>query len=104
MVQYTPKLTFGPEVADWQERLNPERMRSGRAARAQMLMRKYGIVGVEMEAAGIYGVAAEFGVEALAICTVSDDITSGAALTSAERQSSFDEMIRLGLDTAIGAA
>jgi len=68
------------------------------------VMRKYRIVGVEMEAAGIYGVAAEFGVEALAICTVSDDITSGAALTSAERQTSFDEMIRLGLDTAIGAA
>ena len=68
------------------------------------VMRKYRIVGVEMEAAGIYGVAAEFGVEALAICTVSDDITSGAALTSAERQTSFDEMIRLGLDTAIGVA
>ncbi len=64
------------------------------------VMRKYRIVGVEMEAAGIYGVAAEFGVEALAICTVSDDITGGAALTSAERQTSFDEMIRLGLDTA----
>ena len=68
------------------------------------VMRKYHIVGVEMEAAGIYGVAAEFGVEALAICTVSDDITSGTALTSAERQTSFDKMIRLGLDTAIGAA
>jgi purine-nucleoside phosphorylase len=68
------------------------------------VMRKYHIVGVEMEAAGIYGVAAELGVSALAICTVSDDSTSGAALTSAERQTSFDEMIRLGLDTAVGAA
>jgi len=68
------------------------------------VMKKYGIVGVEMEAAGIYGVAAEFGAEALAICTVSDDIPGGAALTADERQSTFDEMIRLGLDTAIGAA
>jgi purine-nucleoside phosphorylase len=66
------------------------------------VMRKYRIAGVEMEAAGIYAVAAEFGVEALAICTVSDDITSGAALTAAERQTSFDEMILLGLDTAVG--
>ena len=41
-------------------------------------MRRYGIVGVEMEAAGSYGVAAECSVEALAICTVSDDITGGA--------------------------
>lgn len=68
------------------------------------VMRRYGIVGVEMEAAGIYGVAAEFSVEALAICTVSDDITGGAHLSSSERQTGFDEMIRLGLDTAAAGA
>ena len=38
------------------------------------VMEKYGILGVEMEAAGIYGVAAEFGAKALTICTVSDHI------------------------------
>ena len=43
MVQYSPKLTFGPETADWQERLNPDRMRRQRVERMQMLMRKYGI-------------------------------------------------------------
>ena len=43
MVQYSPKLTFGPEAADWQERFNPDRMRRQRFERAQMLMRKYGI-------------------------------------------------------------
>ena len=43
MTQYSPKLTFGPETADWQERLNPERMRRQRVERAQMLMRKHGI-------------------------------------------------------------
>jgi purine-nucleoside phosphorylase len=67
------------------------------------VMRKYGIVGVEMEAAGIYAVAAEHCAEALAICTVSDDIPGGGALTAAERQTGFDEMIRLALDTAVGA-
>ena len=46
MVQYSPKLTFGPETADWQERLNPDRMRRQRVERAQMLMRKYGIAAI----------------------------------------------------------
>jgi purine-nucleoside phosphorylase len=36
------------------------------------VMEKYGILGVEMEAAGIYGVGVR--AKALAICTVSDHI------------------------------
>ena len=62
---------------------------------------KYNVYGVEMEAAGIYPIAAEHGVEALAICTVSDDIPSGAALSSDERATTFDEMINVALATAI---
>ena len=65
------------------------------------VMSKYNILGIEMEAAGIYTLAAELGAEALAICTVSDDIRAGTELTSAERQSSLDDMIRLALDTAL---
>lgn len=61
------------------------------------VLEKYNILGVEMEAAGIYGVAAEYGVKALAMCTVSDHIRTGEALSSEERQLSFDEMIRLAL-------
>ena len=64
-------------------------------------MAKYNIYGVEMEAAGMFPIAAEHGVEALAICTVSDDIPSGAALTSDERATTFDEMISVALETAI---
>ena len=64
-------------------------------------MAKYGIYGIEMEAAGIYPIAAEYGAEALAICTVSDDIPSGAALSSDERATTFDEMIVVALETAI---
>lgn len=67
------------------------------------VMKKYNILGVEMEAAGIYTLAVEFGAEALAICTVSDDIVTGAALTAAERQTSFDDMIQLALDTALAS-
>jgi len=64
-------------------------------------MATYNVYGLEMEAAGIYPIAAENDAEALAICTVSDDIPSGKALTSEERQTSFDEMILVALETAI---
>ncbi|MDX1506817.1 MAG: purine-nucleoside phosphorylase [Woeseiaceae bacterium] len=63
-------------------------------------MAKYNVYGVEMEAAGIFPIAAEHGVEALAICTVSDDIPSGDALTTEERATTFDEMITVALETA----
>ncbi len=61
------------------------------------LMERNNILGVEMETAGIYAIAAELGAEALAICTVSDDIKTGAKLSSEERQTSFDAMIELAL-------
>jgi purine-nucleoside phosphorylase len=64
-------------------------------------MAKYNVYGVEMEAAGIYAIAAEHDVEALAICTVSDDIVTGDALSSDERQTTFDEMILVALQTAV---
>jgi purine-nucleoside phosphorylase len=60
---------------------------------------KYDVLGVEMEAAGMYTIAAEHGVEALAICTVSDDIRTGKALSSDERATTFDEMIMIALET-----
>lgn len=62
---------------------------------------KYNVYGVEMEAAGIFAIAAENNVEALAICTVSDDIVTGNALSSDERATTFDEMILVGLETAV---
>jgi purine-nucleoside phosphorylase len=61
---------------------------------------KYDVLGVEMEAAGMYPIAAELGAEALAICTVSDDIRSGEALSIEDRQTSFDDMIKVALETA----
>jgi len=64
-------------------------------------MAKYNVYGIEMEAAGMYPIAAENDAEALAICTVSDDIPSGKALTTDERQTTFDEMIVVALETVI---
>jgi purine-nucleoside phosphorylase len=60
---------------------------------------RYNVYGVEMEAAGIYPIAAEFGAEALAICTVSDVISSGEALHADERVTTFDDMIEIALAT-----
>ncbi|REF26135.1 purine-nucleoside phosphorylase [Xenorhabdus cabanillasii] len=65
------------------------------------VMEKYGILGVEMEAAGIYGVAAEFGAKALAICTVSDHIRTGEKTTAEERQTTFNDMIEIALESIL---
>ena len=65
---------------------------------------KYNIYGVEMEAAGIFAIAAEYNIDALAICTVSDDIITGNALTADERATTFDDMILVALDTAIAVS
>lgn len=62
-------------------------------------MEAMGVLAVEMEAAGLYGVAAEHGARALTICTVSDHIKTGEATTSEERQSTFDEMVEIALET-----
>ena len=64
-------------------------------------MAKYNVYGVEMEAAGIFPIAAENGAEALAICTVSDDIVNGDALSVEDRATTFDEMILVALETVI---
>jgi purine-nucleoside phosphorylase len=64
---------------------------------------RYNVLGVEMEAAGMFPIAAEHGAEALAICTVSDNIRSGEALSSEERATTFDEMILVALETVYGS-
>jgi purine-nucleoside phosphorylase len=60
-------------------------------------LQKYGVLAVEMEAAGLYGVAAEYGINALAIFTVSDHIRTGEALSAELRQTSFNEMVEVAL-------
>lgn len=60
-----------------------------------------GILAVEMETAGLYGVAAEFGANALAVMTVSDHILRGEAASADERQNTFNDMIEITLNAAI---
>lgn len=61
-------------------------------------MEKMGVLAVEMEAAGLYGVAAEHGGRALTICTVSDHIRTGDATTSDERETTFNDMVEIALE------
>ena len=65
------------------------------------LWQKMGVLAVEMEAAALYMNAARSGKNALCICTISDlpmDPTSGEC-SPAEREQSFDEMIKIALNT-----
>ena len=61
-------------------------------------MERMGVLAVEMEAAGLYGLAAEHGGRALAIVTVSDIIGKEEAMSSEERERSLAEMIEIALD------
>ncbi|XPF95222.1 purine-nucleoside phosphorylase [Colwellia sp. RE-S-Sl-9] len=65
------------------------------------LMEKYGILAVEMEAAGLYGVAAEYGKKALAVFTVSDHIKTGESMSADERETSFKDMMELTLESIL---
>jgi len=65
------------------------------------VMEQYGILAVEMEAAGLYGVAAEYGKKALAVLTVSDHIKTGEQTTADERESTFKDMMALTLESTL---
>ncbi|MFZ2504209.1 MAG: purine-nucleoside phosphorylase [Nocardioides sp.] len=73
------------------------------SARPELVSRMagFGVLAVEMEAAALYTIAAEFGRRGLAICTVSDHILTGEETTSAEREQSFDTMIEIALGAAL---
>ena len=59
-----------------------------------------GVLAVEMESAALYWNAARCGKRALTICTISDHVFRGEALSSDERQTSFTQMMEVALDTA----
>lgn len=61
---------------------------------------KMGVMAIEMESAALYMNAARYGKNALAICTVSDHLLTGEALTAEERQTSFTQMMEVALETA----
>ncbi|SLN59673.1 Purine nucleoside phosphorylase DeoD-type [Roseivivax jejudonensis] len=67
------------------------------------IMTRHGILGVEMEAAELYTVAARHGARALAVLTVSDHLLTGDALSSEARETGFAEMVEIALEAAFAA-
>ena len=54
-----------------------------------------------METAGIYSIAAEYNIQAVSICSVSDHILFNKKLSIKEREHTFDNVITLALNTII---
>ena len=65
------------------------------------LWKKYGAIGIEMESAELFTLAAEFNRKALSIFTVSDHIVKGGQTSAEERQNTFKDMMILALETII---
>ena len=63
-------------------------------------LRDLGHLCVEMETAGLYWTAIGCGKKALSILTISDHLFSGELLSSEEREQSFNDMMKVALETA----
>jgi purine-nucleoside phosphorylase len=62
---------------------------------------KYGVLAVEMETAALYSLTAKFGVRGLSLLTVSDHVLTGEQTSPLERQTTFNQMIELALNTVL---
>jgi len=58
----------------------------------------FGVLCVEMETAALYTLAAKFGVQALTILTISDELVTGIESTAQERQETLTEMVEIALE------
>lgn len=67
-------------------------------------MIRHGILGVEMEAAELYNLAARYGRRALAVLTVSDHLITHEALPAEDRERSFGDMVEIALAAAFAQA
>jgi purine-nucleoside phosphorylase len=63
-------------------------------------MGRHGILGVEMEAAELYTLAARYNRRALAVLTVSDHLLTHEALPAEDRERSFGDMVEIALEAA----
>ena len=62
---------------------------------------KFGVLCVEMETAQLYTTAAKLGANALTLLTISDSFITHEVTSAEERQTTFNEMIEVALETAI---
>lgn len=70
------------------------------AADSNLQWRRMGVLAVEMETAALYMTAAYLGRRALALCSISDHLITGEALSAEDRQNTFSTMIEIALETA----
>ncbi len=63
-------------------------------------LRAHGMLGIDMETAALYRLAAQYGVHAISLLAVSDLLPDGAAMPAAQRQRALDGLFRLALATA----
>lgn len=61
------------------------------------IWKKYGVLGIDMETAALYTIAAKYGIEALSILMVSDNILTGESMSSEERASDCDRIVEIAL-------
>lgn len=62
------------------------------------LLASYGVAAVDMETCELYTLALKYGVDALTMLTVSDNLLTGAKCTAQERQTAFQDMIKVALE------
>jgi len=61
---------------------------------------KHGILGVEMETQILFTLAKRFGIKALSILTVSDNIITGEVSSTEDREQSYTDMMKIALELA----
>ena len=62
---------------------------------------EFGVLCVDMETSQLYTTAAKLGVNALTLLTISDSFITHEVTSAEERQTSFNDMIEVALETAI---
>ena len=65
------------------------------------MWKEWGAIGIEMESAELFTLASQYKRKALSIFTASNHIVTGEESTAEERQLTFNNMIKLALETII---
>lgn len=68
------------------------------------LLHRHRVRGIEMETAGLYGLAMREGFRALSLLAVSDLLPGGEAMPATERERGLDALVQLALDCALASA
>jgi purine-nucleoside phosphorylase len=62
---------------------------------------RYGVLAVEMEAAGLFTLAAKYKAHSLCLLTISDHLLTGEVTTAEERQLTFKDMMIVALEACV---